>query len=171
MFSERKNVNNFLHLKLEKNTDIVYKSQIENVFKSWFKINYKKCLIVDIKDVFTEMDNLYVSDDNISWKNVGFKKEFEEKENLLFKFLSENTRKKDGNVILLEIIRDNFSIWMGKNVSTLDNGTFAQVNKDYIVEILLACKYCHQAHKKNCCSNYNRTQRSSKKIVRNLELI
>lgn len=91
--------------------------------------------------------------------------------NPLYKFLSENTKYKENNIIQLEIIRINFNNWLGKKVKALDNGTFGQVNKDYIIEAIKTCKHCNKEAKKGCCEKYNHKDRTVKKIVRNLELI
>lgn len=91
--------------------------------------------------------------------------------NPLYKFLLENTRFKKDNVLQLEEVRENFNNWIGKKVKTLDNGTFGQVNKDYIIETVRICKHCNKEAKKSCCDKYNNKDRTKKKIVRNLELI
>ena len=70
----------------------------------------------------------------------------------------------------MEDIRQRFNEWLGKNVRSLDNGTFGQVNKDYKIEVLMTCKHCNKKAMKSCCTNYRNSDRSSKKIVRNLEL-
>jgi phage/plasmid-associated DNA primase len=100
--------------------------------------------------------------------------EFKIERNALYKFLIENTRYKKDNVVLLEEIRNNFNNWLGpnvKNVSNLDNGTFFQVNKEYTIEKIMTCKFCFGVHKKGCCDQYNRTQKSTKKIVKNIEFM
>lgn len=89
----------------------------------------------------------------------------------LYKFLLENTRYKANNIVLLKSARSKFNNWLGKNVKSLDNGTFFQVNKDYIIDKVNTCKHCEKEHKKGCCVEYSRTGRSSKKIVRNMEFI
>lgn len=91
--------------------------------------------------------------------------------NPLYKFLLENTKYKEGNIILLEDIRNNFNRWLGKNVKSLDNGTFFQVNKEYIIEQMVTCKHCSNKHIKDCCVLYNRTQRSTKKTIKNIEFV
>ena len=77
----------------------------------------------------------------------------------------------EGNVVLLEEVRESFNEWLGKSVKKLDSGTFGQVNKEYTIESIKTCKHCGKEHKKGCCENYNRTKRSTKKIVRNLEIM
>ena len=83
--------------------------------------------------------------------------------NPLFKFLTDNTRYKEGNV---EEVRERFNNWIGKKVKTLDNGTFFQVNNEYIINNM---KICEKHHKKGCCEKYNRVDRSSRKVVKNIE--
>jgi Bifunctional DNA primase/polymerase, N-terminal len=91
--------------------------------------------------------------------------------NPLFKYLLENTRHKEGEVILLDEIRTNFNNWLGKKVNKLDNGTFGQVNNRYTIEQIITCTFCGSSHKKGCCERYNRVKRSTKRVVRNLVLI
>jgi phage/plasmid-associated DNA primase len=91
--------------------------------------------------------------------------------NPLYKYLLEHTRYKKDNIVPLEEIRKNFNQWIGKNVKGLDNGTFGQVNENYIISSVKTCKHCTKEHKKGCCEDYNRSERSSKKIVRNIELL
>jgi hypothetical protein len=90
--------------------------------------------------------------------------------NPLYKFLTLHSEYKEGNIVLLEDIRSEFSEWLGSSVKTLDNGTFGQVNKEYIIEQIKSCKSCNKPHKKDCCSSYHRLNRSNKKIVRNIKL-
>ena len=99
------------------------------------------------------------------------KEELKLERNPLYKFLTENTGYKDGATILIEEVRKNFSNWLGKGVSKLDNGTFGQVNKLYIIETKMTCKNCNNEAKKGCCEKYNNSQRTRKTIIRNLELI
>ena len=91
--------------------------------------------------------------------------------NPLYKFLLENTRYVEGNVTSLEEVRLNFSRWLGTNVKSLDNGTFGQVNKEYVVDTVKTCKFCEKEHKKGCCDAYSRTGRTMKKMVRNFALV
>jgi hypothetical protein len=90
--------------------------------------------------------------------------------NPLFKFLTENTRFKENNMIKIEDIRVNFNNWLGKRVPRLDNGTFGQVNKDYIIIEMKTCKHCENEAKKGCCDKYNNKDRTRKKWVMNIEL-
>jgi phage/plasmid-associated DNA primase len=95
--------------------------------------------------------------------------ELREERNPLYKFLKENTQYKKDNIILIEDIRENFNNWLGKKVKKLDNGTFGQVNKEYVIEALHICKHCKNPAVSGCCVNYNSRDRSKKKIVRNVE--
>jgi hypothetical protein len=61
---------------------------------------------------------------------------------------------------------------MGLKVSQgLDNGTFTQVNEDYIVEASHICKHCNKKAMIGCCEKYNKKDRSKKKIVRNMGFV
>jgi hypothetical protein len=91
--------------------------------------------------------------------------------NPLYKFLLENTEYKQGNMITIEEIRKEFSDWIGKKISKLDNGTFGQVNREFIIETLMICKSCLKEHKKGCCDNYNRISRTNKKFIKNINII
>jgi hypothetical protein len=91
--------------------------------------------------------------------------------NPLFKYLLQNTRYKKDNVVLMEDVRICFSEWIGKNIKILDNGTFGQVNNEYILLKLKICKHCNTEAKKGCCINYNNKDRTVKKIIKNFEFI
>jgi len=91
--------------------------------------------------------------------------------NPLCKFLKEKTRYKKGNMVNMEDIRGAFSNWMDKKIVKLDNGTFGQVNKEYIVEILRVCKHCNQESRKGCCEKSNNKDRTKKTVVGNIEMI
>jgi len=90
--------------------------------------------------------------------------------NPLYKYLIENTRYKRGAVTKIEDIRTNFSEWLGKKVSKLDNGTFGQVNKEYVVEVFKICKHCEKEAAKGCCEKYKNSDRTRKTIVHNIDL-
>jgi hypothetical protein len=89
--------------------------------------------------------------------------------NPLYKFLSENTRFKSGNVLFMELVKERFSDWLQKNVRSLDNGTFGQVNSNYLVETKKVCKHCTREAKKGCCDKYNHKDRTKRILVKNLE--
>ena len=99
------------------------------------------------------------------------KEELKIERNPLYKFLIENTCYKEGNVIIMEEIKNNFSSWLGKSVYKLDIGTFIQVNESYETFSLKVCKHCNKEHKKGCCEKYNRTDRTTKKMIRNIEIL
>ena len=90
---------------------------------------------------------------------------------LMIEFIRQNARYSAGNVVTMERVRTMFSSWLGTEVTSLDNGTFGQVHGAYVVDTVNACKYCMNEHKKGCCDAYSRTGRTTKKIVRNLELV
>lgn len=91
--------------------------------------------------------------------------------NPLYKYLTENTCYEKDHMLSIEEIKNAFSTWLGKKVSKLDNGTFLQVNQEYTIDQLIICKNCKKDHKKGCCENYNRLDRSSKKIIININFI
>ena len=91
--------------------------------------------------------------------------------NPLYKFLLENTRYKQDNVMLMDDIRKKFNEWLQKNVRSLDNGTFGQVNREYVVEAKKVCKHCDKEAKKGCCEKYNNKDRTRRTMVKNLEFI
>jgi hypothetical protein len=123
----------------------------------------KRSKIIDYKNIFNKViKEITIKIKVINTKSIDCN---------LCKFLLENTRYKENNVILLETIRNQFNNWLGKNVRSLDNGTFFQVNKDYVIDHKITCKFCENEHKKGCCTLYNRTSRSTKRIVKNLEMI
>jgi hypothetical protein len=88
-----------------------------------------------------------------------------------FRYLTEYATFKEGASTPLSTIRDRFSTWIGKDVKKLENGTFFQVNKEFSVEVRMICKTCLKDHKVGCCEDYDRLGRTSKQVVRNLELV
>jgi phage/plasmid-associated DNA primase len=92
--------------------------------------------------------------------------------NPLFKFLSLYTIFMKDNVITMSDVREKFNEVLGLNVKRcLDNGTFAQVNEDYIVQVLKICKHCNKEAMSGCCEKYSHKDRSMKKIVRNMGFV
>jgi len=61
-------------------------------------------------------------------------------------------------------------MWLDKKVSKLDHGTFGQVNPNYIIDKITICKSCKKKHKKGCCDDYGRTNRSAGMFVNNLKM-
>ena len=97
------------------------------------------------------------------------KEELRIERNPFYKFLLENTRYEKDSIITLEELRENFSNWLGKKVNKLDVGTIKQVHQEYEFFKSNICKNCNKTHKKGCCENYNRTQRTSKNIIKNIK--
>lgn len=97
--------------------------------------------------------------------------ELKMKNNSLYCFLSEKTRYKKDNVMLIEEVKAQYSIYMDKRIHSLTNGTFHQVNEEYIIENMMTCKSCMNPAKKGCCSEYKNSNRTNKSTVRNLEFI
>lgn len=91
--------------------------------------------------------------------------------NPLYKFLKDNTRYCKNNTIPIEEIKTQFSQWLGAPVYKLDNGTFSQVNEKYNIDTMMICKACQKEAIKGCCEQYINKERTSKKIVRNIEFI
>ena len=90
-------------------------------------------------------------------------------QNPLFKFLYENTRYCENGMLLMNDIKEAFNEYIGKKVTKLDNGTFVQVDSRYIIETTMICKSCYKQAGSNCCDRYERRNRSSRKIVKNIE--
>jgi phage/plasmid-associated DNA primase len=99
------------------------------------------------------------------------KEELRLERNPFFKFLLENSEYKEGNVVSMDELRDNFSNWLGKKVHKLDNGTIKQVNSDFEIVKIQHCKHCNKEHKRGCCEMYNSKDRTTKNVVRNIKLI
>jgi len=119
---------------------------------------------------------LELSNNRSIWKICPeyFKNQQEElklERNPLYKFLKDNTKYSKNNIITMDDIKSNFSQWLGTPVYKLDHGTFSQVNDLYTIETLMICKACHKEAIKGCCQNYNSKERSTKKIVKNIEFI
>ena len=91
--------------------------------------------------------------------------------NPLYKFLLHSTVFKQNSSQTIESIKSAFSEWLGKPVHKLDNGTFAQAHSGFTIETMNICKHCHNKHIKDCCSNYNRTQRTKRTIVKNFDFL
>ena len=99
------------------------------------------------------------------------KEELRLERNPFFKFLLENSEYKEGNVVSMDKLRDNFSNWLGKKVHKLDNGTIKQVNSDFEIIQKKVCKHCLKEHKKGCCEMYKSIDRTTKYFIMNMELI
>ena len=85
-------------------------------------------------------------------------------------FLMEKTKYKKGNSVFFENVNKEFNNWLGKNVSNIDNKVFRKVNPGYNIEICKVCKDCKKESQKGCCEKYSNTNRTTKKIIRNIEL-
>ena len=68
-------------------------------------------------------------------------------------------------------LRSRFGDWIGKKINKLDLGTFKQVNSEYEILKSNICKFCRNDHKTGCCESYNRKGRTSKKIIKNIEML
>jgi phage/plasmid-associated DNA primase len=96
--------------------------------------------------------------------------ELKKDRNPLYKFLVEKSRYKKDNIVPISEIKTGFEIWLGKRVGQLDNGTFIQVNESFYITKTNICKKCLCEAHKSCCENYNSKERSSIKMVRNIEI-
>ena len=96
--------------------------------------------------------------------------ELKKDRNPLYKFLVEKSRYKKDNIIPISEIREMFKEWLGRHVGELDNGTFIQVNENYVITKVNLCKSCMKEAHSGCCENYKSKERSGKKIVRNIEI-
>lgn len=90
-------------------------------------------------------------------------------QNPLYKFLYENTRYCENKILLMNDIKESFNESIGKKLSKLDNGTFTQVDRRYIIETTMICKSCYKQASLVCCDKYERKNRSTRKIVKNIE--
>lgn len=88
--------------------------------------------------------------------------------NPLYKFLTQSAVFKQDTSLSIKEIKDAFSSWLDKPITKLDNGTFAQVHSGFVIESTNICKHCENKHVKDCCQNYNRTQRTKRTIVKNI---
>ncbi len=92
--------------------------------------------------------------------------------NPLYKFLGDFTVYNPGHSTSLQEVKERFVAWLGRPVpGALDNGTFTQVNEEYIVVRNTICKWCKGCHIKGCCGQYNRKSRTTRVNVLNLEFI
>lgn len=98
------------------------------------------------------------------------KKRLDAKKASFCKFLKENTRYKDNAYVFMDEIRILFNKEQKKDVRSLDNSAFKDVNENYVVEIIKTCKHCQKEAIKGCCTKYNNKDRTVRRFVRNLEL-
>ena len=155
------------------------------------KIKRKKNILYNIetnekitqKELYQEMvrNNVIFIDELNNIKGVKelyeyFKMRVEEieevkEENKFKEYLEKKSKYKDGEIVYLNTIKKEYTRWLGKSVSKLDNGTFGQVNSNYVIGTMNICKSCKNKHNKGCCESYKRLNVSKTKIVNNMELI
>ncbi len=87
-----------------------------------------------------------------------------------FKFLTECCIYNQGSTTDLNKLKTEFASWLGTKVKALDKGTLFQVNPAFTISKTNICKSCHQPHKKGCCSNYNRSNKTTRMMVNNIML-
>jgi hypothetical protein len=90
--------------------------------------------------------------------------------NPLYRFLKEHTIYKQGSFLTKKELSNEFSNYVGKTVSKLDNGTITTFDSRYELRNLKICNFCFKESKHDCCENYNSSQRKSTNIVYNIEL-
>ncbi len=90
--------------------------------------------------------------------------------NPFFKFLTECCIYNQGSTTDLNKLKTEFASWLGTKVKALDKGTLFQVNPAFTISKTNICKSCHQPHKKGCCSNYNRSNKTTRMMVNNIML-
>lgn len=102
---------------------------------------------------------------------IELQREFKMERNPLYKFLVESCEYSIDSYLQIEQIRIVFSNSIGKTVKRLDNGTFGQVDREYVIDTMNICKWCDKeacGGKTPCCLRYRNTDRSKKKVVRNV---
>ncbi|RKO93249.1 hypothetical protein BDK51DRAFT_33670 [Blyttiomyces helicus] len=91
--------------------------------------------------------------------------------NPLFRFLNENTIYKENSQLEMAKIRKRFLASMMKDIKALDVGTFKQVNPNYLVTKVTVCKSCGNPLKSGCCPLYDRANKTSQNVVKNIAFI
>jgi hypothetical protein len=120
-----------------------------------------------------ELNNIKKVKELYEYFKMRVEEEIEEvkEENKFKEYLEKKSKYKEGEIIYLNTIKKEYSKWLGKSVSKLDNGTFGQVNSNYIIIQIKVCKNCKNKHKKGCCESYQREKRTTLYAVNNIELI
>jgi hypothetical protein len=103
-----------------------------------------------------------------------FKEQREEmkmERNALYKFLVESTEYKENGMVRVEEVREKFGAWLGRKVVKLDSGTFGQVNRGFVMEVVMTCKHCFSEARRGCCDKYKNAERTRRTIVRNMKWV
>jgi hypothetical protein len=141
---------------IKKEKEFKYNRQLKRVEKDNLKRKIKNQDIVH--DLVKNIVHGIV--ENVVGKNSPF-----------FCFLQEHSRFKQGNIVFIEDIIQKFQVYVDNyRIRCLDNFTFGQVNKEYIIETRKVCKHCKKVSHKDCCEKYKHIDRSKRKIVLNIEL-
>src|SRR4051794_30000392 len=94
--------------------------------------------------------------------------------NALFPFLTEDPPHAHlvmGETVLEYEVKKAFERYLNKLCGKLDPQTFTQADPNWRVIKPKLCKHCEQEHKKNCCANYKRSDRTSgPKMITNMSL-
>ena len=90
--------------------------------------------------------------------------------NPLLRFLLENEKMQyqKGQISFLSDIKDMFSDYIGKNVRTLDHGTFLEANDEWTIKKVTVCVFCLKNHVRGCCDKYSHSKKTMKPVVENL---
>lgn len=89
----------------------------------------------------------------------------------LYNFLFNNTIYNSGNSILMDDLRQRFVSWLGKDVTSLDNATFSQVNPYYKIFKQRICNSCNNPAGNGCCDSYNYKYTSTSIFVQNIDFV
>ena len=89
----------------------------------------------------------------------------------LYNYLMTCTEYKKDSIIFIESFHKIISNQTNINVVNLNNDIFKHVNKEYIIQAIKICKHCLKKARKGCCPLYKHTDRTVKKIVKNIEFI
>ena len=94
------------------------------------------------------------------------------------RFISERCTYDDGNVMPLTSLNKSFREYLKNRFSRdnsdrdiIDISTMRKIDSSYTAELVKICKDCRQKHKKGCCDDYSRTNRTSRMEVYNLRLL
>jgi len=95
--------------------------------------------------------------------------------NQLYNYLVENTFYSKDSIISTDDLKNKYNIWLKEKFNNhssnvkLSYNTILQVNKNFEIKNIKMCKFCKNKHTAGCCVNYNRTARTSKYYVLNIE--
>ncbi|KAJ3029115.1 hypothetical protein HDV00_009783, partial [Rhizophlyctis rosea] len=90
-------------------------------------------------------------------------REMRAERNPLFRFLTQSNRfeEKEGSYVLETDVKKAFEEYLRKPCGKLDAQTFSQANPKWRVVQRKICKHCNGDHRKDCCADYQRRDRTS----------